>query len=161
VVSPEDQPLKQRRTTAAQRFADVPEVDVAPEGALNNVRMAEMLGIGPSAFSKHLKREGFPTPVGRRGRTLFHNPEEVAKWHSERFVAPHHAAAGEQSRQSSMARAQANVDEVIASGKSIDDKPSRSPRAPSSAAERAVAEIEQQDADNPNLGDQFRGLFNR
>jgi predicted DNA-binding transcriptional regulator AlpA len=124
--------------------------------------MAEMIGVGPSIFSRYTTNPRFPKPVGRKGRTLFHNPEEVTKWHAELISTRTGKAIGGMARGAQRGNeADARADEAIASGKKIDDKPSQSPRAPSSAAERAVAEIEQQDDGNPNLGDQFRGLFNR
>lgn len=73
-----------RRRTASELFPDVPVVDRAPEGSASDIDVAAILGIQANTMSKFKSEAGFPTPVGRRGKSLFHDIEKVKEWHTTR-----------------------------------------------------------------------------
>jgi hypothetical protein len=177
--TPETETEKRKRTTAAQRWNDIPEVEAAPEGSVSAGELAVILGVHDKSIPNLYKSEGFPTPLGRKGRSVFHNPEEVKKWHSERSQsmtgrAIGGAARGAQKTREGQIKETETIDAVLASGKNVEQSDRPSPIArmipgTASAAEQfrildayygpLLKEAAERAAAKPKLSKQFDDLF--
>jgi hypothetical protein len=176
-----EEPEVKRRRTAADLFPDVPEVESAPDNSLSFAEMAGHLGVGRQALTKYKNQEGFPAPVGRRGRTLFFDKDATAEWHANRLtgMAPQHRAAGIKTHEAALARDEANIAGATARGagstsQSITPSPvARMIPGTASAADQfkildayygpKIQEAAQREAkraeENTKLGQQFNDLF--